>query len=126
MEDRKKENQAPAPDEALPRAVEENEIPHPVKDPEKRLGLGMLAKVALASVVICSLVISITCVMRANQLAEEAAEVQAEITDYKEKIARLKYYLDKEVDDDYIIEYAREYLDMYFPDEEIYYNDVNE
>ena len=42
----------------------------------------------------------------------------------KEKIARLKYYINKEVDDEYIIEYAREYLDMYFPDEEIYSGDA--
>ena len=93
---------------------------------ESRLGKSMLMKVALASVLIASLVISIANLMIANQLRDQTDEYQAEIKDYKEKIARLKYYINKEVDDEYVIEYAREYLDMYFPDEEIYYNDVNE
>ena len=93
---------------------------------ESRLGKSMLMKVALASVLIASLVISIANLMITNQLRDQTDEYQAEIKDYKEKIARLKYYINKEVDDEYVIEYAREYLDMYFPDEEIYYNDVNE
>ena len=98
----------------------------PAADAEKGLGRSMLVKVALASVLVASLVISIANLMVSNQLRDQTDEYQAEIDDYKEKIARLKYYINKEVDDEYVIEYAREYLDMYFPDEEIYYNDVNE
>ena len=93
---------------------------------ERKLGKTMLMKVAMASVILATLIISIANLMVANQLRDQTDEYQAEIDDYKEKIARLKYYINKEVDDEYIIEYAREYLDMYFPDEEIYYNDVNE
>lgn len=98
----------------------------PAADTEKSLGESMLMKVALASVLVASLVISIANLMVTNQLRDQTDEYLAEIDDYKEKIARLKYYINKEVDDEYIIEYAREYLDMYFPDEDIYYNDVNE
>ena len=98
----------------------------PAPDPEKSLGKSMLMKVAIASVLVASLIISIANLMVTNQLRDQTDEYQAEIDDYKEKIARLKYYINKEVDDEYVIEYAREYLDMYFPDEEIYYNDVNE
>ena len=98
----------------------------PAADTEKSLGKSMLMKVALASVLVASLVISIANLMVTNQLRDQTDEYLAEIDDYKEKIARLKYYINKEVDDEYIIEYAREYLDMYFPDEDIYYNDVNE
>ena len=98
----------------------------PAADTEKRVGKSMLMKVALASVVVAALIISVANLMVANQLRAQTDEYQAEIQDYKEKIARLKYFINKEVDDEYIIEYAREYLDMYFPDEDIYYNDVNE
>ena len=98
----------------------------PKQDPDKSLGKSMLMKVALASVVIAALIISIANLMVTNQLRAQTDEYKAEIDAYKEKIARLKYYINKEVDDEYIIEYAREYLDMYFPDEDIYYNDVNE
>ncbi len=98
----------------------------PVHENERRLGLSMLMKVALAAVVISSLVISISCVMRANQLEKQSRELEQQLDEYNEKIKRLVYYINKEVDDEYIIEYAREYLDLYFPDEDIYYNDVNE
>ena len=98
----------------------------PSEETEGSVGKSMLVKVALASVLVASLVISIANLMVTNQLRDQTDEYQAEFRDYKEKNDRLKYYLDKEVDDEYIIEYAREYLDMYFPDEEIYYNDVNE
>lgn len=93
---------------------------------EKRVRKSMLMKVALASLLVASLVISIANLMVTNQLRDQTDEYQAEIEDYKEKIARLKYYINEDVDEEYIIEYAREYLDMYFPDEDIYYNDVNE
>ena len=98
----------------------------PSEETEGSVGKSMLVKVALASVLVASLVISIANLMVTNQLRDQTDEYQAEFRDYKEKNDRLKYYLDKEVDDEYVIEYAREYLDMYFPDEEIYYNDVNE
>ena len=115
----------------LPTVGTEPQTPSPAADQpeaetEKSLGKSMLVKVALASVLFASLIISIANLMVTNQLRDQTDEYQAEIDDYKEKIARLKYYINKEVDDEYIIEYAREYLDMYFPDEEIYYNDVNE
>ncbi len=98
----------------------------PAPESERRLGMSMLMKVALAAALISSLVISISCVMRANQLKKESEELAIQLDEYKEDIQKLKYYLNKNVDDEYIIQYAREYLDMYFPDEEIYYNDVNE
>ena len=93
---------------------------------ESKLGRSMLMKVALATVLIASLIISIANLMVTNQLRDQTDEYEAEIKNYKEKIAELKYFLDKEVDDAYVIEYARKYLDMYFPDEDVYYNDVNE
>ena len=113
----------------LPAVTSPEQTPPPVSRrsaTEKRVGKSMLMKVALASLLVASLVISIANLMVTNQLRDQTDEYQAEIEDYKEKIARLKYYINEDVDDEYIIEYAREYLDMYFPDEDIYYNDVNE
>ncbi len=112
--------------QALQTAESADQNPSSEKDAERGLGRSMLVKVALATVLVASLIISIANLMVANQLRDQTDEYQAEIDAYKEKITRLKYYINKEVDDEYIVEYAREYLDMYFPDEEIYYNDVNE
>ena len=126
MEERHNQVRKDVP-ENTPAPVTESEQAQPsAADAEKNLGKSMLMKVALASVLVASLVISIANLMVTNQLRNQTDEYQAQIENYKEKISRLKYYINKEVDDEYIIEYAREYLDMYFPDEEIYYNDVNE
>ena len=112
-------------EQELPVASEDT-TPSPAPDPEKSLGRSMLMKVALASLLIASLIISISNVMRANQLRSQAEEMQAEYDKLKEENRKLQYFLNKEVDEDYIIEYARDVLGMFFPDEDIYYNDVNE
>ena len=93
---------------------------------DKKLGVSMLMKIALGVLVISSLIISISCLMQANQLRREAEELQAEVDDYNERIKKLKYFLEDDVDDEYIAKYAREYLNMYFPDEDVYYQDVND
>jgi cell division protein FtsB len=93
---------------------------------EKSLGKSMLMKVALASLVVATLVIGIANVMRINQLNAQKEEMQAEYERLREENKKLQYFLNKEVDEDYIIEYARDVLGMYFPDEDVYYNDVNE
>ena len=98
----------------------------PAPESEKSLGRSMLMKVALASLLIASLIISISNVLRANQLRAQAEEMQTEYEKLKEENRKLQYFLNKEVDEDYIIEYARDVLGMYFPDEDVYYNDGNE
>lgn len=100
--------------------------PSPVSESEKSLGKSMLMKVALASLLIAALIISIANVMRVNQLRAQTEELQAEYERLREENKKLQYFLNKEVDEDYIIEYARDVLGMYFPDEDVYYNDVNE
>ena len=95
-------------------------------DPDKSLGKSMLMKVALASVLVAALVISIANVMRANQLRAQTEELQAEYERLREENKKLQYFVNKEIDEDYIIEYARDVLGMYFHDEDVYYNDVNE
>ena len=98
----------------------------PAHDSEKSLGRSMLMMVALASLLVASLVISISNVMLANQLRAQTEEMKAEYDKLKEENRKLQYFLNKEVDENYIIEYARDVLGMYFPDEDVYYNDVNE
>ena len=118
-------NRPEDPRQDLPTTSDERTVT-PAHESEKSLGKSMLMKVALASLLIAALVISISNVMRANQLRAQAEELQAEYDKLKEENRKLQYFLNKEVDEDYIIEYARDVLGMYFPDEDVYYNDVND
>lgn len=110
-------------EDRLPKVQPSDETNIPATDPEQKLGKSMLMKVALASLLVAALVISIANVMRANQLRAQAEEMQAEYEKLKEENRKLQYFLNKEVDEDYIIEYARDVLGMYFPDEDVYYGD---
>ena len=102
------------------------QVSPPAPESEKSLGKSMLMKVALATLLVAALVISIANVMRVNQLRAQSEELKAEYERLREENKKLQYFLNKEVDEDYIIEYARDVLGMYFPDEDVYYNDVNE
>ena len=48
-------------------------------DTEKRRGVSLFARVALAAVVVASLIISVSSIMRFNELEEQKRELQAEI-----------------------------------------------
>lgn|GEM_PF-543099 len=93
---------------------------------ERGLGVSMITRLALAVVVIVSLIICITSLMRYNKLEEERAELQAQIDAYDKDIAEKEYLIDAPIDDDYIIRIARDKLGLFFPDEVVYYNNTND
>jgi len=67
-----------------------SEQPAPQVDQDEKLGLSMLAKVALAVVVLVSLIISISCLMQFNRLEEQRKELEAELSEYNEAIRELQ------------------------------------
>lgn len=93
---------------------------------EKSLGISMLARVAIGVVVVVSLVISVTSMMRYNRLEEEKRELEAQLAAKNEEIEEMKHLLDSPLDADYIIKIARERLGLYFPDEVVYYSNIND
>ena len=93
---------------------------------EKSLGISMLARVAIGVVVVVSLVISVTSMMRYNRLEEEKRELEAQLAAKNEEIEEMKHLLDSPLDADYIIKIARERLGLYFPDEVVYYININD
>ena len=93
---------------------------------ETKLGLSMLGKLALSVVVIVSLIISISCLMKFNQLEEEREDLKAELNVYNEAIRELQEIINSPMDDEFIIQQAKDKLGYYFPDENIYHQDVNE
>ncbi|MBQ9780607.1 MAG: septum formation initiator family protein [Clostridia bacterium] len=109
------ENQALTQNVAEPQAKENEQ--------EAKLGLSMLAKVALGVMVLVSLIISISCLMQFNRLEVERKELEAELAEYNEAIRELQEIINSPMDDEYIIQQAKDKLGYYFPDENIYYQD---
>ncbi len=121
-------NEGKNPFERQQELVESN-VPEPSSreaEQETKLGLSMLGKVALGVVVMVSLIISISCLMRFNQLETERKELEAELHQYNEAIRELQDIINSPMDDEYIIQQAKDKLGYYFPDENIYYQDVND
>ena len=73
---------------------------------ERLLGFSMLAKLTLAVLVITSLIISVVCVMKYNELEQERARLEAEVNKLNDKINDVQDRVNAPVDDDYIREEA--------------------
>lgn len=98
-----------------------------VSDPEeRRLGMSMLAKTALGVFVIVALVISVSNVMEFNRKQEEEAAYRELIESVDKENGKLQHLLNSPVDDDYIARLAQEKLGLSFPDEQKFYNNLND
>jgi cell division protein FtsB len=64
-------------------------------------------------------------VMKYNQIMDEKAEKEAYLEEIQDEIDELKYLVEMPLDDAYKIRIARERLGMCFPDEIIYYTDMD-
>lgn len=94
-------------------------------DSEKRQGISLLARIALAVVVIVSLIISVVSIMRYNELETRRDELQRDIERYDQENDELEQLIKAPVDKDYIARMARERLGLHYPDEDVYYSRYN-
>ena len=96
------------------------------KEPKKQFSLTLLMRVLLGVLVVVSIVIFANSVMRYNALLEEQRELEHKLASYEEMKEELQELLNSDYDYEYIVKIAKEQLGLYFPDEEIFYNDRNE
>lgn len=84
-------------------------------------------KLILGILLITSIAMFITGVIRYGQLMERRDMLQKEVEELDYEIEELQYYLGISNDDnEYIIRVARKKLNLHFPDEIVYYNNTNE
>ena len=86
----------------------------------------VLLRLMLALLVVTSLGMFITGVMKYNEFKREKEVLEKEKAALAEEIDELRYLIDCPMDYDYIVRVAREKLGLYLPDETIYYNDYND
>lgn len=93
------------------------------KQRKKQFSLGLIFRIFLALLIVVSIGVFANSVMRYNALLDEQKELQSQLDSYREMKAELQQLLDSDLDYDTIVKIAKEQLGLYFPDEEIYYND---
>ena len=96
------------------------------QEKKKQFSLTLLMRVLLGVLVVVSIGIFANSVMRYNTLLEEQRELEAKLSEYEEMKEELQALLNEGYDYDYIVKVAKERWGLYFPDEEIFYNDRNE
>lgn len=86
---------------------------------------GTLIKTFVALLFVFAVVFFLWSVMKYNKIMEEKAEKEAYIEQLQDDIDELEYLASMPLDDNYKIRIAREKLGMCFPDEIIYYTDLD-
>ena len=84
-----------------------------------------MVRIFLAVIVVVSIVVFISSVMQYNELRKEQEaleQVRDELADERDEYQDL---LDSKDDESYIIRMARKFWGLFFPDEEIFFNDRN-
>ena len=84
--------------------------------------VSLSVRVFLGLLLILSLVFFATKLMQFNKLAREIGELEKKIDAAEEQVADLQHELDAPMDDSYVERYAKDHLDMNYPDETVYYN----
>ena len=92
---------------------------------EQKKGILPFVKVFLSLLFVFAVVFFLWSVMRYNQIMDERAEKEAYIEQLQDNISELQYWVDMPLDDNFKIRIAREKLGMCFPDEIIYYTDID-
>ena len=91
----------------------------------KQFSLTLLIRVLLVTLVLVSVGIFLNSVMKYNAMMAEIEKMEKQQASYEELCEELQELLNSEQDPDYIVRIAKEKLGLYFPDEEIFYNDRN-
>lgn len=85
-----------------------------------------LVKLLLGVLLVAAVVMFSTSMMKYGELKAEQKRLEDELCDLETEIEELKFLLDSPVDYDYIVRVAREKLNMFLPDEIVYYSDIND
>ena len=78
--------------------------------------------VAICLLLVVSIITFVSKLVEYNELQAKKSELEEKVESYKNSIEELEYWLEAPMDDDYIMKFAREKLDLFRPDEIIFNN----
>lgn len=91
---------------------------------KERSPINSIIRFFICLLLLFSIVFFFWSVMRYNRILEEQKNREIYISQLNEKIDELEYLVEMPLNDEYKIRMARERLGMCFPDEIIFYTDV--
>ena len=92
---------------------------------KKQFSLSLLVRIFLAVIVVVSIAVFVNSVMRYNELRaqqEELEQTKIQLVEEKEELQDLS---DSKGSERYVIKMARKFWNLFFPNEEVYYNNHN-
>ncbi len=86
----------------------------------------LIITVAICLLLVVSVITFVSKLVQYNELRDREKQLVREICAYKDQIEELEYWIDAPMDDDYIMKFAREKLDLFRADDVVYTNDQEE
>ncbi len=95
------------------------------KERKKQFSLSLMVRIFLAVIVVVSLLVFVNSVMRYNELLREQEELEKTKNELVEEKEELNELINSENDETFIIRMARRFWGLFFPDEEVFFNNRN-
>ncbi len=90
---------------------------------KKQFSLSLLVRIFLTVIVVVSIAVFVNSVMRYNELRAEQEELEQTKIELQEEKEELQELSDSKGTESYVIKMARKFWNLFFPDEEVFYND---
>lgn len=92
---------------------------------QEKKGVSVIFRVFLIFLFIFSVVFFLWSMMKYNEIMDQKKENDAYIEQLSDEVSQLRYLVDAPLDDAYKIRIAREKLGMCFPDEIVFYSEMD-
>ena len=92
---------------------------------DRKSFMSVLVRSFVALLLVFSVVFFLWSIMKYNKINDQKKENEKYISELNDEIEELQYLVDMPLDDEYKIRVARERLGMCFPDEVIFYTNID-
>lgn len=89
----------------------------------KRKIVSVVIVVSICVLFVSAFITLVSNIMKYNEIQKEREQLEQEIYNCKEDIEELEYWIKAPMDDEYIMKFAREKLELYRADEIVFTND---
>ena len=92
------------------------------KTGKKQFSLSLMVRIFLAVLVVVAIVVFVNSAMRYNELTEQQKELEQSKNELTEEKEELQELVNSDQDESFIVRMARKFWNLFFPDEELFFN----